>query len=757
MDPLSSVAAQTAAIGRLFFLVALLGFSSFSQAWTDWLVPEAALRFRLARPHGLGRPYTLRLDIPREFSAYAVAGAYAGNGTALPARPIRLNTNLTAVEISLDPLTSGSINVAGATDKTKFPDHAPVFVYLAEAGKDTVKSLDDRTPVAWRVGRVSSITRPSGVNDLLTFWSRNSALSFREDRGLNMNPDLAVPTRPSRKLRHRRNNSCAQLEYSTSLIVREKSVFRFGAATAKTAWFIFVNGQGVAAWRTGKAETGAVLGDKVTLSPGIYPLSVFAIVRPDETFPDLLYTKNGGKPVAFSPDQVAASHLPTASRLEFRQGNIHPGVAIDGGVIYLPGLREFCHTVMPTDLTWVTGGDLPDTPTTFTVNNQPAGDGHPVAASGMPPRELIVGGSFPGKQFTLTIPVFPQRPAAVYLGELAVLKLPPMVTKTGTIDIRVKLHNASINQETKIPGFVPVLRINLVGADNKIRQVMKKPINHSDSLQTITVPVNSDIARVVLDVSLGGVNIVQPVTVEILRPSSDLSQIVADGDRLRSGPNLAVLQIDGEIPPVSPPPLKPHTLPLDAVVVWVDTYMAKGAAAEQLSTHLSTGQDKTPYSLIRVDDRDLPKLPVLPELRQFHLAARALSMQPAAIIWGIGPLDLAAGTHRDEIQRRQQFFIQASLARGILPVLVTPPLLAGMDHEETRAAALSIKRLGLQLGLPVADVFSEARALKTRPAGASFNEFTHLDPAVNIDGVNAAGRSWSLQLVRRTLDKILKK
>lgn len=765
MDHFSLAAAGSAAIRRFTsFWVIVIGlivsFSPLTQAWNDWHAADAAMRFRLARPPRLRQSFTLRMDIGEVFSGHVVRGAYSANGTVLPTRPIRLAGKLIAVEIGPLARESGFANYVGSQDKTKFPDHTPVFLYLSESGSDNPVTISKRAPIACHTSYIKSITRPSGVNDLFTFWSRQSALSFRGDQRVGDNLERYISRRwrgTSNRSPHQKNSLCTRLEYSTSLVVKEKSGFQFGAEAAETAWFIFVNGEGVGAWETGKPKGGAILGDKVILSPGIHEFSLLAIIRPGETFPNLVYSVNDGKPVSLSPDQLAASHVPPAVRLEYQRGDSHPGVAISGGVVFLPELKGLCHTVTTTDLTWPPAPKGDSKRTTFTLKDGQAFGGDTVAVYGAAPRKLVVSGPFPAKRFPVSIPVFPQRPSAVFMSELVLERLPPMVSKTGILDISVKLQDTSTNKETKIPGFDPVLRVEMVGPAPKAIQVIEKPLTGLASFQTVTVSVNPAVKQIVLNASLAGMNVVKPVVIDILRPTSDLSHLVADGDRLRSGENLAILQVDGELasPSTKAPPMR--MVSDGDTVTWVDTYLAKGAAGEQLSRRLGIQTAKKPYVINRLDDRYLPDSPVLPELRQFHLGARALSMKPAAIVWGIGPLDLAAGTHRDDIRRRQQFFAQASLARGIIPVLVTPPPAAFIDHEEGRAAALSLKRSGLKLGVPVMDVYSEAHALTGRDAESSFTEFHQLNSTISVDGVTPAGQDWYVNLLVRTLDKIVKK
>ncbi|MDT8391973.1 MAG: hypothetical protein RRC34_15845 [Lentisphaeria bacterium] len=762
MAPFSFSAAGSAPVRpviRLWRLVIGLTVSFFplSRAWDDWRAVDAAVRFRLARPPRLRQSYTLRMDIDEAFSKYAVRGAYSATGAVLPTRPIRLGEALIAVEIGLSPQESGLANHVGAEDKTKFPDHTPVFLYLTAAGKDSPPTISTSAPIACHTGYLNAITRPGDVTDLFTFWSRMPSPAFRGDLGLTDDPARYISQGSSRRSSQREKRHLTQLAYSASLMVKEKGVFRFGVEAADTAWFVFVNGEGVAAWGTGTASGGAVLGRDVTLSPGIHELSLLTVSRAGEAFPRPVYSVNGGPPAAWPPARLTASHMPPAVRLEYQRGDVHPGVAIDGGVVYSPSLDGMRHVVTTTDLTWVTTRGAGPRKTVFTLKDGGTFAGDTAVVTGSAPRRLALSGPFPTKRFTVGIPVFPRRPAAVVMAELVLERLPPMVPKTGRVDLIMAVRDTSINEEATVPGFDPVARVETVDGAGKLIHGFDQALPEQGRFQTVTVSVTPAVEQIVLSASLAGTHVVRPVIIDVLRPTSDVSRLVADGDRLRSGDHLAMLHIDGDSSSPAPMPVAAQTLPDDATVIWVDTYLAKGAGGERLSRRLSSRNAGSPYMIHRLDDRDLPTSPVLPELRQFHLGARALSMKPGGIIWGVGLLDLEAGTHRDDIQRRQRFFARASMVRGIIPVLVTSPPSPSVDHEESRAAALSLKRLGLKLGVPVVDVYSEARALTSRGPEVSFTGVNHVNTPVDMAGARPAERDWYLDSLIRSLRNISEK
>ena len=52
------------------------------------------------------------------------------------------------------------------------------------------------------------------------------------------------------------------------------------------------------------------------------------------------------------------------------------------------------------------------------------------------------------------------------------------------------------------------------------------------------------------------------------------------------------------------------------------------------------------------------------------------------------------------------FMVQSCLAKGILPVLATMPLLPGIDSSAARLEALYLKELATALGVPVIDFYS---------------------------------------------------
>jgi hypothetical protein len=113
----------------------------------------------------------------------------------------------------------------------------------------------------------------------------------------------------------------------------------------------------------------------------------------------------------------------------------------------------------------------------------------------------------------------------------------------------------------------------------------------------------------------------------------------------------------------------------------------------------------------------------------------------------VGQEDIIAGVDVVDYTDNLAFIIEATLAAGRLPIMVSPAVHGEMTRVRLRPYALAVKELGAKYAVPVVDLYS-------------LSLLTHsLDPyyQLDTDGVlrsatpNAAGRDWYFQQVLRTI------
>jgi hypothetical protein len=160
-------------------------------------------------------------------------------------------------------------------------------------------------------------------------------------------------------------------------------------------------------------------------------------------------------------------------------------------------------------------------------------------------------------------------------------------------------------------------------------------------------------------------------------------------------------------------------------------FLARGAQFQ--ARHLPLYDGTTP------DDR--------PALAKFVQLPTALRSSADTIVWAVGPTELRAGLSLADYRSELAFLAAATLARGKLPLLVSPPIVGDLTQERLRPYALALKEIAAAYDLPVVDLYSAS--LKRQ----NIDEYYRVQGRDDLLSAtpNAKGREWLLRQVEATL------
>lgn len=742
----------------LLFLAVLL--VEPANAWDDWQFPEATVRLRLARERKIRRQFTLRADVPESMNDYRVVGATIAGQQTLVASPCRLSGKLVAVEISLPQGAGRGANYAGLRGSGKFPDRSPVLLYLAPptaGGKEpSPLAANSRTPFALYAEHEKSITRPMTVENLEVYWPRRGLPPFiMELAPAGPVPNHVLTPRYVRTVNGTKRaigseTMLVRLRLSTNLLLPEATTCSFGAQAGNTAWFVFVDGRGLGSWTENTEEaTNTLMTQPVVLEPGLHELDFLILARSYETLPKLVWKREDGPPQPIPTEIAVSPHGPIAVRCEFQEGKTHPGAGFEAATYALPRLGKEYHTVRTVDISRRDGADAAKIE--FALSGQTYSGADMRVSAGPYPRWLRIVCDKPKAEIPLAVPCFPRRPVSIVSPEVFVSRLPLTTAAAETVTIEVEVND--LPAQLRGDGSLrPVIKAELLGEGGKSLAVHEEGLVLPAAPATMSFGVGQHLRGIRLSCSLADFRLTPWHDVHVLRPSDDLTGLTPAGDRLVLNGGSVILCIAGEAPETPIDLERPRRVPEGAKLVWVDTFVAPGLVPGDSSDSFAALVGDSKWSVTRLGPDSLYGDPMLPELWKYALGVRALSAQPDAIVWGLGIHDLAAGAKREEVFRRALFLVQASLVRGITPVIVTPPPDRDVPREEARATALALKRLALRIGIPVCDVYSAAHALEARSDQPTFGEMGVADAAaVSLRGMNEQGRKWLAALIADTL------
>lgn len=732
-----------------------LGFFAVSAAgaWDRWHIPEADCRLRLGREENQNRAFVLRADLPEAWRNGGVHGATTSQGSRLQTRPVRQGDTLVAVEIAIPAEGAEPPNLQGMADATGFPDPNPVFLYLSrQPGSGAAAESGARRVMAVYKQADRSITRPSTAANMLVFHARQKPLIFYRD--VAPNEWSEIPRRVARTEAQRRTPRAEVFAErtlcSTVLRLDQPGEYRFGAEGGESAWYVYVNGQPAGSWM--EAEDmggGAMLGARTTLDAGLHTLDFIVMSRLEESPPGFVWLPPGGTVQDLPVELLVSPHHPTAVRMEFRDGPGNPGIAGTAETLLLPKLGGQLTLAKVADLSLDDKGKM--------RQSGFSGGGEPVKGGGLlgfRDKAAVIQVHPPGETtpFSFRLPGPPRANMTIVMAEIFFGHL-PVTTEWGDV-IRTDLQmHAPPERLLQKSGAMLTLKIELRDREGRVYDTTEHPWRRTDRPIPVEIPVDSRLRRVEATPLVGGYAVAPGAALTILHPRDDLADLRAAGGRLVLGRDSVVLcPVPAERAEEPPPPSR-HPLPRDARIAWVDTYVNASAGFPDAGDHGRPAAAE-PHRLTSLNVDVARKDSSLPELWAFDLAREAFGQSPDAIVWGIGVQELQAGVEEDEVLRRAAFLIQASLARGILPVVMTPPLLRDMDYEATRSVALSLKRMGLRDGFPICDIYSGAHALASRPGQPAFSSFSECgESGVGLLGFNAAGQEWIRGRIAQALGK----
>lgn len=721
----------------------ILGACGSAGAAVPWLNSDAPIRISAAPIES--ESHVMRLDLPAEIVAdehLQGVEARLRDGTPLNASPVLLGDSMVAVEIAIpEGVPAWPSSAAGPAD-------LPVHVYLLP-GRVAPNPLTtaDRTPFGISRTRQQMMTRPFTMDQVIALQARLGMPAFVTDVA-SIGPDLDNHMRWPPLQQHRAH----RVHISTALAIATRTTLRLGADAPQTAWFLFLNGEHIVDWRDYADTEGSIdLSAELTLPPGLHRLDLVVIRRPDEAFPEL-YWKHGGSPATGIPqDALVSAHTASAWQVQRQGQDMRIGAAIAQHRVYaLSEHGETAAAFRVVDLSGVADGSTPNARLVVDDREQPFARTFVMRQLAFPRISLRCQDADDGSSLSYTMPPQFHWPSTMVHAQphLTIEDVPVVLEDAGRLPLRFSI--AGIPQTLVAdPGMVLGIRWRAIHNADILAEDIAPVARENLSGPVLDLPLDASATRVVLELTANGVPLTVPATVRILDPGADFSGLTARGERLVLGADAAVLRLPPR--PAAGDGARPRLQSI-AAVRFVDEFWAVRSApgatldpAPWLSRHTSFDVRHLPVNERRVYD-------CVPELRKFAVLAEALATPGVAVLWGVGTTDLAAHHDLEEIERRLRFLIQATLAHQSLPILMTAPPLAGVSTDRSRRAALALKRLCHNLGIPVVDVYSKALADWQDREGMR-HLFVAPRGGLRLTVPNDLGRHWLYELIRTTLQQ----
>ncbi len=708
---------------------------------------EDSAHFRLRVTPAAGRAHALRVDVPLPLSREVRSvRAYRADGSAVPAALTAFEGSVCSVELLVP-----SSRRRGAKGSSGAPA-IDVYLFQGPRGETDAKPASPaRRPVLFhRLVRFMT-TRPFTSAEMLRTLSAFSILGRDYSYGIdNLGSVFNKPTwqaPPERRT--------ALLHWGACIPLADKTRLAFGSDQPHVAWFVLVDGEPAAYWRTAAEAPGKTfLGESRVLGPGLHFLDFFVYQRHGEPLPGFMMKEgdNDQPPAPISPERLLPVRHP---RTVLVQEKAPGGPGQERGVSW-QGAKVLRFTATDRFATLFRAVD-PGAPK---VSQQadircpgasPLGDGTWVSPGRWIPATVFPGGEGkpPERRFPARLiwePVI-QQAVRLRLDRLPTV-LPAGADLTGAVSVVTDIEEGN---ELLLKG----LSVTCEALDSSGDVLWSQRIGTCAEGRAFAfqVPCPPAARSLRLGCSFGGVPAARPVTIRLVRPAGVPADLSAQGEMLFAGSDPAVLVCD-------PIAALVRGLPGDVPRVGLlDDYIAfaGGPEADLLPETLmpsTGGENPVMGPVIRRSVRSGGRaFGTLAHLLKFPAFFALLDMAPDAVVLGVGAADLRNGLTPREFCLHLLFLSQAAARRGVLPIPVALPAMPGIDPADSREAALLVKELAWRLGVPVLDLFSLDKL--SRPVSRAFGRtFVTHDGRISLRTPNNVGRAWAATRIRNELSQI---
>ncbi|MBT3287734.1 MAG: hypothetical protein HN380_10345 [Victivallales bacterium] len=712
-----------------------------------WQVPGATVRLRaLSSSHF---PHLARIDLPEALRGETKeVRAMLPGGRALGARLIRMGDVPVAVEVAVPTLRSAS------TKNTATDSAAPIEVYLLNGSLKTPPALDtaQRTPALLHrsVRSTRSLTtRPFTPEEAIRLVGaapvlrrkrsslRNRARTYFywawDAVGIGQTLQRSRWADPGER-------KVAVIHWATDLRIENPRAVAFGANQRNVAWFVYVDGKPVADWHNSSGTPpNPYTGPVVELATGFHLLEYIVVQQHDEPIPQIFWRDRGSKEASPVPTELQHSvRLPTTVLVERQNGEA-------GGFTFARaeqrlrayGQDQFLDALLGAPK--VSGKVL---------------DAAQWASKSSGDREVFV-----------PIPALP--PIRVPFGKETLLFpsrhvwLPPT---TFEVDVRIQEAQAVLSSGQPFEAKVDLDRLDHISSEiaSRLRlhwllrdakgstlrsgEVVCKA-DRKGAETALSIAIEATARSLELRVMLDGHEVARRRTLRILRPADSLVGLRAVGRSLFVDRERALLVCN---PLAALRPLPPTGRKGTPHLVILDDFWATVSGPEADVRPETVLGEQLPYAVSRLAVPRGRAAGAAGDLRKFGLLPALAERRADATLFALGWEDLQVGASARDLCRHLLFLVQAAHAHGTRPYLMALPSLPDAAPATTREAALLVKGLGFQLGVPVVDAFSAERR-GTFDSGLFSQYFTAAQGAVTLSTPNNAGRQRLCELVRQVL------
>lgn len=728
-------AIKDVALSRGFFLVVVLFVSFFANAEESWHIPSSELRLKV-EPR-FNKSHTARIDLPDFLRKRAdKAVVFADNG-----EPLAIRVTLTAGDDQ------------DAVLEIFVPERiSPMRYFLVYFPKDELISPEKEKHTAINFNSFALFfnnpgfqARPHSFSEVFSFSNnvRNPPFIMQLDEL----PDkrLIFQLRRSGHSRRRKMPTNYRYRLETLLNIENRIKVRFGVPVRESAWFVILDQRPLFAWKDyDKENEGMLISPPVILEPGLRNLNLYVFQKTGEPSIELKWKSEDE--IFFKQiinRQVVSSIGVKSMIIEFKDNQYEAGFRYDSDKrITIPSLDQvfFVSSIKPLSNKW---GLLPEL---YLDDEAVKRDG--VFVSLRPPGnlEMRLGAGKRHKEENYNFPfrltwntqVFIE-PDFVFTDIQRYVKAGKKITINGGFADLPDFFNKNINQDLKLRWETK----NYNGTESR-GEIILESASEGDFSFTLNWPeaVGGEIRSALY---LGDIPLTKEKLIKILSPDVVPSELKVRGRHLKVGNAPAVLLLKDI--KVSSDSLAEIYSPIESIIM-VDEFWGSGLGPEARLcpvSRLESMTDLETTAMYLVDSTASDN--AMPELIKFNLLSAALEEPSDAIIWSVGVQDLMHHNQVQDLLNQLRFLINASLAVDKLPILVTIPSLPDVAEEDARAAAIGIKQLGVDYGIPVIDVYSQAHSRFAGRDEVIKQFFTAEDGTLRLGYPNNKARQWFSELI----------
>ncbi|MFW5996685.1 MAG: SGNH/GDSL hydrolase family protein [Lentisphaeria bacterium] len=705
-------------------MTGILAINAASANDLDWKYADAD--YRLEASPAIDGEHLLRVDIPTELhDEISGVAAYVSGDTPVEANLIKNGDEIIAAEVFLPEKLYNDEDLAESLKPAR--ETLPVTLYLLNS-RESPQPIepDKRRPVYFRGHKISALARPYTEKQLLG-WNPikdNKAIAdtltafgtIPEHEEKEKQKALA----PGRKPQHGiafHWQACVGTEEDSN------SPLELAVKKEDTAWFVFRNNRPAGSWRNKSANENNGEQDEADefyrLPPppdkknNLQQIDLITIQRHGEKAPELVYKTNSGWE-SLPPEKLIPSLSPSSFRLRSYDDEEAPGFHLSAPYrLYTAQTETPLIAGRIEDATDVINGEKPETDKTIHYQDRTIRFGEYYLLPEPAVAELTLNGteeSSPNFQLPLNAGNKWAKPLLLDRVYLKLEKLPICLGQNKDLRLKVKVRNLP---KAVQKDFDEKLAIHWAQLDDEGRQLASGTADVTNEENQpgcrMNMPMEMEVRRINLTLHIDGNRIPPDEIISVVPPTDSASDVQARGKTLKHGENHAVLYSSSQeewqtaTNSAQETAKKPDSNGPEQILV-IDEYWGGDQGLKHRDSFdnlLSASMDTD----IRVFHTGHSSTHTLAELEKFNALAQLDETAAETVIWAVGFDDLRADLKIDEIITRIHYFVQATLSRNRVPVLITIPPLKYTAPERLRQLALEIKEIGLQYGIPVVDLY----------------------------------------------------